>query len=197
MQKKYLFKITFLFFTIALLMSNITAAELKSKDKVNIGETFTVTFDFNTYVAAYDLLEVTYNKDVLEYVSGDALLEKTWYDDTNESKGVKTKTYTFKGKKDGVASINVKVVGAYSANASMDKLDEEIIATKVVSVGSGVTKGDMDRNGSINATDAAYLLDRYTNNDATAEDIAIGDMDNKGDLNGIDAAAIIDLYVRN
>ena len=72
----------------------------------------------------------------------------------------------------------------------------DVIKTINVTV-DGILKGDMNKDGSVNSVDAALVLDRYTNKDATAEDIAIGDMDNKGDLNATDAAVIIDIYSNN
>ena len=54
-------------------------------------------------------------------------------------------------------------------------------------------KGDLDRNGVVNANDAVVALDLYKGT-ATDEDIQIGDMNNDGVLNANDAALIVDVY---
>lgn len=55
-------------------------------------------------------------------------------------------------------------------------------------------KGDMNKDGKINSEDAAIVIDKYKNVEATMEDIAIGDMDENGQLNSQDAAIILDMY---
>ncbi len=55
-------------------------------------------------------------------------------------------------------------------------------------------KGDMDKNGIINGTDASIALDKYNKTNATEEDILIGDMDGDGKINGTDASMILDIY---
>ncbi len=55
-------------------------------------------------------------------------------------------------------------------------------------------KGDMDKNGVINGTDASIVLDIYNKNNVTEEELSLGDMDNNGILNGTDAAMILDIY---
>ena len=55
-------------------------------------------------------------------------------------------------------------------------------------------KGDLNRDGMVNATDSAVALDLYKYNNASDEDIIIGDMDNNGVINANDAALILDVY---
>ena len=55
-------------------------------------------------------------------------------------------------------------------------------------------KGDLDKNGIINSSDASIALDLYRNSNATSEDIAIGDMDENGIINSSDASMILDVY---
>jgi hypothetical protein len=55
-------------------------------------------------------------------------------------------------------------------------------------------KGDLDRNGVINANDAAIALDLYKYGNVSDEDLQIGDMDDNGVINGNDAALILDMY---
>ena len=55
-------------------------------------------------------------------------------------------------------------------------------------------KGDLDRNGAVNANDAAVALDLYKYGNATDEDMQIGDMNEDGVINANDAALILDVY---
>lgn len=55
-------------------------------------------------------------------------------------------------------------------------------------------KGDLDRNGTINANDAAIALDLYKYGNVSDEDMLIGDMDENGTMNANDAALILDIY---
>lgn len=55
-------------------------------------------------------------------------------------------------------------------------------------------KGDLNKDGMINANDAAVALDLYKYNNSTDEDILIGDMDGNGVINANDAALILDVY---
>ncbi len=55
-------------------------------------------------------------------------------------------------------------------------------------------KGDLDKNGIINGTDASIALDIYNKDIATEENLLIGDMDNNGIINGTDASMILDIY---
>ena len=55
-------------------------------------------------------------------------------------------------------------------------------------------KGDLDRNGAVNANDAAVALDLYKYGNATDEDMKIGDINEDGVINANDAALILDVY---
>ena len=57
-----------------------------------------------------------------------------------------------------------------------------------------VLLGDVNLDGYVNALDAAYILDRYKNNDATNLDYLYGDMNGDGVLNSTDAAMVLDAY---
>ena len=109
MKRKIFFRIVMLVYIIIFCINTVSAATLSAKTNISINETITVTLDFGEYVAAYDSLEVTYNDNVMEYVSGSPLSEGLWWDTTNESRGIKTKTYKFKGTKDGISNIRIKV----------------------------------------------------------------------------------------
>ena len=55
-------------------------------------------------------------------------------------------------------------------------------------------KGDVNKNGYINSTDAAFILDRFRNSNATEEDYELGDMNNDNQLNATDAASVLDIF---
>ena len=56
------------------------------------------------------------------------------------------------------------------------------------------TKGDISKDGFVNATDAALVLDLYKNGGATSEDIELADLNLDSILNSVDAAMILDIY---
>ena len=55
-------------------------------------------------------------------------------------------------------------------------------------------KGDLDKNGAVNANDAAIALDLYKYGNVTDKDMQIGDMNDDGVINANDAALILDVY---
>ena len=55
-------------------------------------------------------------------------------------------------------------------------------------------KGDLDRNGAVNANDAAKALDLYKYGNVSESDMKIGDMNDDGVINANDAALILDVY---
>ena len=57
-----------------------------------------------------------------------------------------------------------------------------------------ILKGDMNKDNYVNSTDAALVLDRFKNNDATEEDFARGNMNGDNVLNSTDAAMILDVF---
>lgn len=58
-------------------------------------------------------------------------------------------------------------------------------------------KGDVNKDTLINSTDSALVLDKFKNNNATAEDFALGDMNEDNLLNSTDAARILDVFKNN
>lgn len=132
MIKNKLRKITTIILALVILVgTNIYAASLSGNSSVKVGDTFTLTFDFGTNVGAYDSLNVSYDTSMFEYVSGDALSESVWWDQSIESKGISTKTYTFKALKEGSSRITVVSNGTISANETMDNLGT-VTAEKMV-----------------------------------------------------------------
>lgn len=193
MKRKNFFRIIMLVYIIVFCINTVNAVQLTAKSNISKNETITVTLDFGQYVAAYDSLEVTYNSNVMEYISGDSLKEGLWWDTTQESTGIRTKTYTFKGTKDGISTIRVKVKGAVSANANMDPLGD-IEVYKKITIGKGYTKGDLSGDGLVDSADAAIALNLYKYNNANEDDITVGDMDNNGIIDSADAAMILNAY---
>ena len=57
-----------------------------------------------------------------------------------------------------------------------------------------IIKGDMNKDTFVNSTDAAMVLDKYKNGNATAEDFERGNMNGDTVLNATDAAMILDIY---
>ncbi len=55
-------------------------------------------------------------------------------------------------------------------------------------------KGDLDKNGVVDANDASVALELYKAQNATAEDIAIGDMDENNLIDANDASLILEYY---
>ena len=58
-------------------------------------------------------------------------------------------------------------------------------------------KGDVNKDGLINSTDAAIVLDFYKNGNAVEENFTLGDMNNDNILNSTDAAMILDIYINS
>ncbi|MBR2785411.1 MAG: InlB B-repeat-containing protein [Clostridia bacterium] len=55
-------------------------------------------------------------------------------------------------------------------------------------------KGDLDRNGVVDANDASVALELYKAQNATAEDVTIGDMDENDLIDANDASLILEYY---
>ena len=97
-------RIATLAFAIVLVFSaKLYAASLTGASNVNVGDTFTLTYNFGQSVGAYDNISVSYDSNVFEYVSGDPLNESIWYDSSAEQYGITTKSYTFRAKNSGSA----------------------------------------------------------------------------------------------
>lgn len=116
-----------------LAFSNVKAASISGNSNVYVGDTITITFNFDTNVGGYDSLNVSYDSNVFEYVSGDSLNESVWWDSSDASNGIRTKSYTFKAKKAGSSRIAVISNGTVSANDAMDYLGT-VSAEKLINV---------------------------------------------------------------
>ena len=165
---------------------------IDSKDKIDVNELVTITLNFETNIGAYDLVKLEYNNKVLEYVSGSPLISTAWYDNTAQSKGITSLSYTFKGKDNGKSDINIIVKGLTSANDTMDYLGDRIVSKKIT-VGTGIQKGDADGNGVIDSNDASTALFLYKTN-SNIDDLKNCDMDNNGVIDSNDASLILELY---
>lgn len=58
-------------------------------------------------------------------------------------------------------------------------------------------KGDINRDGVVNSTDAAIVLEKFSQNKASEEDIGIADIDLDGKLNSTDAAMILEIFAND
>ena len=115
------------------LASQVSAASLTGASNVQVGETFTLTLNFGQNVGAYDSINVSYNPSIIEYVSGDSLNESIWYDESDESYGIGSKSYTFRAIAAGSDSVEVIAKGVNAADEAITPLGD-ITVTKNVSV---------------------------------------------------------------
>ena len=94
--------------------------------------------------------------------------------------------------KSGNAVVNVTVT---AKNSLGEKVFKKSISVKVKSVNDpDYLKGDLDRNGIVDANDAAVARDLYKYNNPTYEELLIGDMDENGLIDANDASLILDVY---
>ena len=155
---------------IAIMQSKVNAVKIDTKSHVNIGEEVLVTVDFETYIAAYDGFELSYNERIMKYNSPYELIEGLWWDTSVESTGINKKVYSFTALGNGDNTIRVKIKGLVSANYEMDDLGD-INISKTMIIGSGSKLGDLDGNGTVNANDAALVLDLYKYSNITEDDL--------------------------
>ena len=172
---------------------NAASIKIMGPTKIEVGETTTITVDFGTYIGAYDLFQLTYVSRILEYTGTEELNSKCWFDNTTTSKGIRFKTFTFKGRKNGTSDIKVVAQGLVSANNTIDELGNAQDSIEII-VGDGIEKGDLNRDGLINSTDAALLLDIYKSGNVKESDLKNGDVNEDKILNSTDAAMILDIY---
>lgn len=79
----------------------------------------------------------------------------------------------------------------YTIDLVMDgKMDVAVIKTS----GSKVLKGDLNRDGKVNSSDATIALQLFQDGQVTAEQFKIGDMDNNQKINSSDAAIILEYF---
>ena len=87
-------------------------------------------------------------------------------------------------------TLQVKGQGALSTNT--------ITKTKTLIVNSiyepAFLKGDLDRNGVVDANDASVALELFKGQNADSMDIKIGDMDENGLIDANDASLILEYY---
>ena len=162
MQKR----IATLAFAIILIFSaKLYAASLTGASNVNVGDTFTLTYNFGQSVGAYDNISVSYDSNVFEYVSGDPLNESVWYDSSAEQYGISTKSYTFRAKNSGSARVAVVANGVVSADSSMTRT-ETVTAEKLVNVQAVVAPQEkptttQNTQGNVNPTSSTASGNNY------------------------------------
>ncbi len=178
---------------ITVTLSKVSAVKIDTKSHADIGEEVLVTVDFETYIAAYDGFELSYNERIMKYNSPYELIEGLWWDTSTDSTGIDKKVYSFTALGNGDNTFRVKIKGLVSANYEMDNLGD-IDISKTMTVGNGSKLGDLDGDGRINANDAAIVLDIYKYGNATNDDLKVADIDENGVINANDAALILDMY---
>ena len=104
-----------------------------------------LTFDFGVNIAAYDSINVAYDTSILEYVSGDSLSETVWWDESQDSQGIRTKTYVFRAISQGSTKVMINVNGAVDAGENMEELGT-ISAEKLVNVSIKKDETQSDNN---------------------------------------------------
>ena len=84
-----------------------------------------------------------------------------------------------------ILSTGTVTISAITANGNVATCELNVI---------DYLKGDLDKNGVVNANDAAIALDLYKYGNVTNEDIQIGDLNGDNVVNANDAALILDMY---
>ncbi len=70
-----------------------------------------------------------------------------------------------------------------------------VCALRTLSDGSKAYPGDLTRDGIINGSDSAVVLEWYNKNlNLTEDEIVVGDVDGDGEVNGTDSSFILDIY---
>lgn len=106
------------------------------------------------------------------------------------------KLLRFKSSSDEIVKVrqNGVITGVSRGFATIDVTSalgsEKVIQVNVVDF----IKGDINEDKIVNSTDAAIVLDKYKNDNATTKDYNIADMNEDGILNSTDAAMILDIY---
>ena len=194
-SKNKIIKALLLVFAIVVIIvnNNIIAVDMKSSrgNYIEKGQDITIILTFDYPIGAYDSIEVKYDSNILQYVSGDPIKESVWFDESDaQSDSITKKTYKFKGISDGTTNVSINVKGLVRANETMDVIGD-INEYKNISVGKC---GDINKDGIVNADDAADAIEIFKTNAQTKENIAVGDINNDGKVDAEDAALIIEYF---
>ncbi len=134
---------------------------------INQQSTFNVSVVPSNTTSKYTIKWESLNPDILQI---------------NASTGIAT------ANKIGTATVRVTVSDRDTGNSFKEDITVSVV---------NYLKGDMNKDGYINSVDAALIMNRFQNNNATDEEIAIGDIDNNGILNVVDAALVMNMYKNN
>lgn len=177
-------------------ISSIQAIQINSSrgSYIDKGNEFTITLNFDYTIGAYDSIEVVYDSNVVEYISGDPIKEQVWFDDTdNQTGSITQKKYKFKAINDGTTNITIKAKGLVRSNETMDWIGDKIVS-KNISVGRC---GDINKDGKVNADDAAEVIEAFKTNSNNTQDLKVADLNKDGRLTAEDAALIIEIFKTN
>ena len=92
---------------------------------------------------------------------------------------------------------NNKIIEFNLADLNNDQTINEsdlILLRELINSIPKYSKGDLDKNGVVDANDASVVLELYKSQNATEEDIEIGDMDNNNLIDANDASLILEYY---
>ena len=153
------------------------------------------SFDLNTYT--YDVSLPTTTADGATISTSSVINEEAILQSNNIDKdldlSVQEANVTLNN---GKATAKVNVVFDTS-NYPNEKYSSNVTRTYTINFTVKTLKGDLNKDGIINSTDASIALDLYRNSNATEEDIKIGDMDGNKIINSTDASMILDAYRYN
>ena len=99
-------------------------------------------------------------------------------------------------KVDNTGKITIINNGTCNINCYLEE-NRNISVECKVNINVEFIKGDVNKDGKINSTDAAYVLDRFKNNDSTELDIELGNLKVDEKLNSSDAAEILNVFKNN
>ena len=142
------------------------------------------TFDVNTTLYIKNNVKITIDETEFNLEEGKTLSDLNQEDKErlNEIKQNHENYKYFSGfRKQGEAELIDEEETTFETDTTLEAVYE-------------ILKGDINKDGFINSTDAAMVLDRYKDGNQTEEDILIADMDENEILNSTDAAMILDIY---
>ena len=93
---------------------------------------------------------------------------------------------------DGDGNVKAYRPGSAKVLVNVDGLEKEY--TVNVTGDSNYLLGDINKDGKVNADDAADAIEIFKTNRVTDEDLIRGDMDNNDAINAEDAALIIEYF---
>ena len=88
-------------------------------------------------------------------------------------------------------------LGDINGDEKVNAGDYVALLNRIREEANSYIKGDLDRNGVVDANDASIALELYKAQNALMEDIIIGDLDNNNLIDANDASLILEVYKTN